>query len=264
MGRVIYRIPSGSPRRSVMTDGMAEELPGPRTSPRTLARIGGVLYLLIILGGAFGEAFIRGRLIVPDDARATAERILANEGLWRIGIASEILMLVCTITLALILYVLLRPVSRDLALLAIFFNLISIAVEATNELNLLLTLLPLKDAGLSGTFDPAQIDALSYLTAASYGYGFGVGLVFFGFECLILGVLIFRSGYLPRAIGVLMLVAGACYLINMFALILSPRLAAFLFPVGMLPVLLGEGALCLWLLVKGVDESQWRARANAV
>jgi len=245
-----------------MADGIVKELPGP-ISPGTLARIGGALYLLIILGGAFGEAFIRGRLIVPDDARATAERILANEGLWRIGIASEIIMLVCTVALALILYVLLRPVSRDLALLAVLFNLTSIAIEATNELQLLLTLLPLTDAGLTGAFDRAQIDALSYLTATSYGYGFGVGLIFFGVECLILGVLISRSGYLPRAIGVLMLIAGACYLINMFAVILSPRLAAFLFPIGMLPALLGEGALCLWLLVKGVDESKWRARASA-
>ena len=126
-----------------------------------------------------------------------------------------------------------------------------------------MTLLPLTDAGLTGAFDRAQIEALSYLTATSYGYGFGVGLIFFGFECLTLGVLIFRSGYLPRAIGVLMLIAGACYLINMFALILSPRLGAFLFPAGMFPALLGEGALCLWLLIKGVDESKWRARASA-
>ena len=242
--------------------GMVEQGRRGRASTQTLARIGGVLYLIIIVGGGFSEIFVRARTIVPSDPAATAANILSNELLWRVGIAGEYLMLVCTVALALILYILLRPVNRDLALLAVLFNLVSIAVEATNELRLLLSLLPLRSADSLGAFDPGQLQALSYLTTQSYGYGFGISLIFFGFECLVLAVLIYRSGYLPKTIGVLMGVAGVCYLGNMFALILSPSLADFLFPVAMLPVLLGEGSLALWLLVKGVDVPRWRARAG--
>ena len=244
-------------------EGIIEESPAGRAAPRTLARIGGVLYLIIIVGGGFSEMFVRARIIVSGDPAATAANILSNELLWRAGIAGEFLMLACTVALALILYILLRPVSRDLALLAVFFNLVSIAVEATNELRLQLSLLPLRSTDSLGAFDPGQLEALSYLTTQSYGYGFGVSLIFFGFECLVLAVLIYQSEYLPRTIGVLMGVAGVCYLVNMFALILSPSLADILFPTAMLPVLLGEGSLALWLLVKGVDVPRWNARVGA-
>ena len=242
---------------------MTDEALAGRTSPQLLARVGGVLYLIIIVGGAFGEAYIRGGRVVSGDATATAENILASETLWRVGIANEFFMLMCTVALALILYVLLRPVSRDLALLAVLFNLVSIAVEAVNEQNLLGALLPLSGAEFLRAFDPEQLHALSYLRMQAYEYGFGVSLLFFGCECLVLGVLIYRSGYLPKTIGILMLVAGVTYLVNMFAVIVAPPVAAFLFPVGMLPVLLGECSLCLWLLLKGVNESKWRARASA-
>jgi hypothetical protein len=98
-----------------------------QTSPQIYARTGGVLYLIIIVIGIFGEAFIRDRLVVPGDPAATAERIGASEFLWRVGIAGELVLLICAVALVLIFYVLLRPVSRELALLAVFFNLVSLA-----------------------------------------------------------------------------------------------------------------------------------------
>ena len=94
-------------------------------------------------------------------------------------------------------------------------------------------------------------------------YGFGVGLIFFGFECLVIGYLIFRSGYLPRALGVLMPIAGLCYLTNSFALLLAPALAARLFPWVLLPCFVAETSFCLWLLVKGVNVPRWREAASA-
>src|SRR5688572_24402006 len=97
---------------SVVMHDMVEGGLGGRTSPQTLARIGGVLYLIIIVGGGFSEMFVRARTIVPGDPAATAANILSSELLWRVGIAGEFLMLVCTVALALGLYVLLRPVSR--------------------------------------------------------------------------------------------------------------------------------------------------------
>ncbi|HEU0078460.1 MAG TPA: DUF4386 domain-containing protein [Longimicrobiaceae bacterium] len=249
------------PGRPEATDGGGWQEPG--ASPRVLARTGGVLYLVIIGGGLFGEAFIRNRVIVPGNAAATAANLGSMETLWRFGIAAELFMLICTTALALILFVLLRPVSRDLALLVVFFNLVSIAVEAVNEQQLAAALFPLGGAGYLRAFGPAQLEAMASLSLVSYAHGFGVGLIFFGCECIVLGYLIFRSGYLPRAVGVLMQVAGVCYLANSFALILDPGFAGRIFPAILLPALVGELSLCLWLLVRGVDAEKWRARAGA-
>src|SRR3989442_16008925 len=106
------------------------------TSPQLYARIGGMLYLIIIVLGLFGEAFVRNRIIISGDATATAANVRSMESLWRFGIASELFLLICAVGLTLIFYVLLRPVSRDLALLAVFFNFVSLAVEAVDLLGL--------------------------------------------------------------------------------------------------------------------------------
>jgi len=233
------------------------------TSPQIYARTGGVLYLIIIVIGALGEAFVRNGLIVSGDATATAEKIRSSEFLWRVGIAGELFLLICAVALTLIFYVLLRPVSRDLALLAVFFNLVSIAVEADSALHLLATLFPLGNANYLKVLDPKQLHAMAYLSIRSHENGFGVALIFFGCVCLVDGYLIFRSGYLPRVIGVLMQIAGLCYLTNSFALILSPSLAHRLFPAILLPALVGEASLCLWLLVKGVNLQRWKEQASA-
>ena len=246
-----------------MTYGNAKEDHEVQISPQIYARIGGVLYLIIIVGGVFGEAFVRNRLIVSGEATATAEKIISSELLWRVAIANELFMLTCAVALALIFYVLLRPVSRDLALLAAFFNLVSITLEAANEMNLLATLFPLANADYLRVLDQEQLHALAYLPIRSYGYGFGVSLIFFGCVCLVLGYLIFKSDYLPKVLGILMQIAGVSYLTNSFALILSPSLADRLFPAILLPALVGEASLCLWLLAKGVNVSKWKARASA-
>ena len=113
------------------------------TSPQLYARIGGVLYLIIIVIGLFGEAFVRDRLIVSGDAAATAANIMSHESLWRFHIAAELFLLICAVALLLILFVLLKPVSRDLALLAAFFNLVAIIIEAATTMRLLEALFPL-------------------------------------------------------------------------------------------------------------------------
>jgi Domain of unknown function (DUF4386) len=232
-------------------------------SPKLYARIGGVLYLIIIVVGLFGEAFVRDRLIVPGDAKATAANIRSFEPLWRFHIAAEMFLLVCAVVLLLILFVLLRPVSRELALLTAFFNLVAIAVEAVATLNLLVALFPLGNAAYLKAFTPEQLAAMASLSLRSHSYGFGVSLIFFGCFCLVAGYLIFKSGYFPKAIGVLMQIAGASYLTNSFALVLSPALANRLFPAVLLPAFVGEASLCLWLLVKGVNVEKWKEKASA-
>ncbi|HYL13614.1 MAG TPA: DUF4386 domain-containing protein [Terriglobales bacterium] len=239
-----------------MTDRTVE------TSPQLYARIGGALYLIIIVVGLFGEAFVRDRLIVPGDAAATAANIRSMESLWRFHIAAELLLLICAVALLMIFFVLLKPVSRELALLAAFFNLVAIAVEAATTMYLIQALFPLGNAGYLKAFAPEQLYAMASLTLKSHGYGFGVSLIFFGYFCVVIGYLIFKSGYLPRAIGVLIEIAGLCYLTNSFALILAPAFADRLFPVILLPAFVGEASLCLWLLVKGVDVAKWKEKAG--
>ena len=232
------------------------------SSPQLYARIGGALYLIIIVIGLFGEMFVRDKLIVSGDATATAKNIMASESLWRFHIAAELFLLICAIVLLMILFVLLRPVSRELTLLAVFFNLVSIGIEAATAMYLIVALFPLGSAGYLKAFSPEQLYAMASLSLKSHGYGFGVSLLFFGCFCVVIGRVIFKSRFLPRAIGALMQIAGLCYLTDSFALILSPTLANRLFPAILLPAFVGEVSLCLWLLFKGVNVQRWKERAS--
>jgi len=130
-----------------------------------------------------------------------------------------------------------------------------------NKLNLLAPILLLGSAGGLDAFSPEQLHALSYLAIKAHGYGFGIGLIFFGFACLFRGYLIFKSGYFPRILGWLLALAGLCYLVNSFALLLAPALASALFPFILMPAFVGELCFALWLTFKGVNLQQW-ARSN--
>jgi hypothetical protein len=224
---------------------------------RLVARVGGVLYLLIIVIGALGEGVVRGGIVVPGDASATAANLRSMEWLWRLGVAAEIVLLSCATALALILYLLLRPVSRPVALAAVFFNLVCIAIEGVAALALAAALFPTGGASYLNAFTPEQLDAMAMLAVRSHGTGFGIALIFFGVECVLVGYLITRSGYMPRWIGLLMQIAGVCYLVNSFALLLSPPLSSLLFPAILAPSFVGELSLALWLVVKGVRAEPW-------
>jgi hypothetical protein len=231
-------------------------------SPQLYARIGGVLYLIIIAAGISGELFLRGPLIVPGDAAATAANITAHDGLWRASIAGDLLMHMCDVGVMLVFFLLLRPVSRNLALLAIMFNLIQTGVAVANKLTLLVPLFLHGEAPYLEAFTARQRDALSYVALRLHDYGFGFALIFFGLEIVVVGYLIIRSGYLPSLLGMLMQLAGVCYLVNSFALVLAPGFAPSLFPVIMLPPFVAELGMALWLLVKGVDMTAWIQRTG--
>ncbi|HUM46443.1 MAG TPA: DUF4386 domain-containing protein [Chitinophagales bacterium] len=232
------------------------------TSPLIYARTGGVLYLVIIVVGLFNELFIRNELLVSGDATATANNIMASEQLWRIGFAGSIVMLMCAIPLALSMFVLLRPVSSNIALLAVFFNLVSIAIEAVSDLNIFAALFPLSGAQYLKAFEPDQLSALSYLTFRLHSSGYNISLVFFGMNCLFWGYLIYKSGYFPKIIGVLLMLCALCYVTNSFAWFLAPEFAAMLIPGILVPCLIAELSLCLWLMVKGVNVSKWKMQVN--
>jgi hypothetical protein len=239
----------------VMRERIAE------TSPQVYARIGGVLYLIIIVIGFCSEFFVRDKLVVSGDATATAHNIAASESLWRISIAGELILLVCAVALTLILYVLLRPVNKNLALLAVLFNLVEFAIEAVSKLCLFAALFLSGSAAYLKAFEAHQLHALAAISLKLHDYGFGLDLIFFGFACLVYGYLLFRSDYFPRTLGVLMAIAGLSYLANSFTLILAPAYAGKTFLILAL-ALIGELSLCLWLMVKGVNVAKWIEKAR--
>jgi len=220
------------------------------------ARIAGMLYLTIILSGIYAQFFVRGSLIVPGDAAATANNIVASESLFRIGIAADLIMILCDVALAGFFYVLLKPVDNGLALLAAFFRLVQAAILGMNLLNLFLALQLVDVAGNLTVFGADQMYAQAMLYLDAHGTGYSLALVFFGIQCLVLGYLIVISGYMPKILGSLLIFAGLGYLIDSFASFLLPSYdvyAEIFALVVFVPALIGELALALWLLWKGVN-----------
>lgn len=231
-------------------------------NPQGWARLAGAVYLAIILLGLFTEVVARGSLVVSGDPAATATRILAAPGLWRTSIGTELLMQLLDVPYIVLLYLLLRPVARGAALLAAGLNLVQTAVLTANKLLLLLPLFLLDGATWLQALPLAERQALAYLAIKAHAHGFAIGLVFFGATCLVNGWLILRSGFLPPVLGVLLSAAGLSYLVNSAAMLLWPPLAGVLQPWVLLPALVGELSLCLWLLARGVDVARWHHRAG--
>jgi hypothetical protein len=234
-----------------------------KTSPRLKARVAGGLYLIVIAAGIFAEVFVRGTLIVSGDAAATASNILGSEPLFRLGFAADLVAVAAYIGVTALLYELLKPVSRTLALLGAFFGLAGSAIMAVNMVNHLAPLFFLADAGYLSAFDMDQLQALARVSLRLHGLGYNIAIVFFGLHLLFLGWLILRSSFLPRILGVLLAIAAVCFLVNNFAIFLAPAFAAQIPPYVMLPSLIGEGSLTLWLLVMGVNAVKWREQASA-
>ena len=224
---------------------------------RTYARMAGVLFVLSIVGGGLGEAYIPSQLIASADATATANNIHAFASLFRWGFAAYLLEAACDITLALIFYALLRPVQKYLSLLAAFFGLVSTAVFAGAELFYFAALHILGGANYLKSFSPDQLNTLALLSLKVYGLGGGIFMAFYGISWVIRGYLISRSGYFPKALGLLLVLGGLGFITKNLTLVLAPSYASdFL----LLPMFVAGMLLMVWLLVKGVDVAKWEAK----
>ena len=204
---------------------------------------------------------MRGQLVVANDAAATAHNIVTHELRYRLGFAAELIEILCTVPLALIFYELFKVVNKRVVLLVVFFNLVGTAIESVDLLNHLAPLTLLGGGSYLSAIPVEQLQAQAYLSLKLYELGFAICLVFFGFFCLLLGYLIFRSGFLPRMIGVLLAFQGLCYLVNSFVDFLAPRMADLAFSVLAVSAV-GEISLCLWLLVMGVNVTRWNEKAR--
>ncbi|PSN10254.1 DUF4386 domain-containing protein [filamentous cyanobacterium CCT1] len=232
-------------------------------SPLVYARAAGVLYLIIIVLGLFSEMFVRSSLISPGDAAATASNILAAEGLFRAGFLADSVMFLSDVALAVLLFVLLRPVNKALALVALCFRVTQTAVIALSLLNYYAALLLLKGSGYTSALDAAQLNSLSSLFLDLHSYGYDLGLILFGVHCLVLGYLIAKSLYMPRVLGYLVMAAGVTYLVGSYTRFLFPDFVETLSPIYLIAIV-SELSLCLWLLVKGVNLEQWKEQAGSV
>lgn len=237
-------------------------IPSARPSPQFSARLAGVLYLYVIVAGIFAELFVRSRLVVAGDAAATAGNIVGHETLFRIGFSGELLHLAADVAIAVLLYGLLRPVHRPLALLAALMRFACDIVLAVSSISHFVALRLLTGADSLHGFTTEQLQSLALLALKLHGDGYAISLVFFAFACLSLGALIVRSGFLPRWLGALVVVAGVCYLVDVFSHFLAPAFAATLFPGLFVPIFVAELSLALWLTIRGVDAAQWHARAT--
>lgn len=232
-------------------------------SPRAYARTVGALYLLIFFVGPF--AFFMGRtsVVIPGDAAATVERLLASETMFRLGMVAETVIVLVEIVVSALLYVLFRPVSRPLALAAAFARFAQSMLQAVNLITAVPALLLLGGAGYVSAFAPEQVNALVLLFLDANAFVILIWGLLFGFHLLLLGYLVYRSGFMPRTLGALLIIGAVGYLAQSYGHILAPQYDALLATVVIVLSIPGELALTVWLLWKGVHVERWEQRALA-
>ena len=225
-------------------------------SNKNLARIAGFCYLIVIATGLFSEVYVRQALRVSNDALTTAHNIQTNEMLFRWGFVADLINFVVGIPTILIMYHFFKKSNKMLLQIALALVIIQTAIIAVNLLNQISPLLLLSNDTYLNTFQQSQLATLSLLSLNIQSQGYAIGLVFFGFYCIIIGFVIYKTNAIPRIIGVLYAIAGLCYLINSFTMFLSKGFSNPIFIYLAIPIFIGELSVCLWLLIKGIDTSK--------
>ena len=227
-------------------------------SPTAVARIAGTLWLMSIVTGIFAEVFVRGSLIVHGDAQATSARIIAAEPLFRLGFAADLVGDMAYTGVTILLYELLRPVSRGVSLTALAFGLTGCAVMAANLVNLFVPLVLFAGASALNSLPPERA-ALALAFLRLHGQGYSLSIAFFAIQVGALGYMILRSEFLPRILGVLLVIEAVCNLVSSFGGFLAIAWVGRLDSYILLPGLPAEGGMTLWLLVMGVNAQKWAA-----
>lgn len=215
------------------------------------ARFAGFLYLLLAFSAPIGLLYVPGKLIVSGNATATADNLRASEGLLRLGIASELFHQAVVIFLVLALYRLFKPVDEYLAKqLVILGALVSVPIMFLNVVNEIAALILANGGDFLSVFQKPQLDALSYLFIRLHGQGIVVASIFWGLWLFPFGLLVIRSGFIPRVLGYLLMIAGSAYLVTAFATLVMPQLKPLISPVA-LPLESAELPIILWLAIWG-------------
>jgi hypothetical protein len=218
------------------------------------ARWAGVAYLLNIFFGIFAQV-VRSTLIIPGDAPATVKNILASGWLFRAGVVSDLMMTTCFLLMGYFFYVLLKPVNQKLALLMILLNVIGIPLMGVNILNQFAPILLLSGVEYMKAFSPDQLQAMVMFFLNLYEHGYLIAAISYGTYLLPLGVLVFQSGYFPKALGVLLILDCFGLLIPFFQAFLFPGYDVITYP-GLAIGVIAEFSFCFWLLIKGAKDPQ--------
>ena len=228
-----------------------------KSAPLMLARVAGSLYLTLFPLGIFGILYVPSALIVPGDAAATATNIMASEALFRLSIVSALMVQLVNLALVLVLYKLLKPVNKSQALLMVIFLLVAVPIAMLNELNHFAVLILISSADHLAAFDTDQMQAQVMVFLDLHEHGIIIAQIFWGLWLFPMGYLVFKSDFLPKILGILLMIGSFGYVIDSATFILLPNLgvtvAQFTF--------IGELLLPLWLLVKGVNVEEWEKRA---
>ena len=227
-------------------------------SLKRIARIAGLGYLFIFITGFFANFFVLEGLVADGDAAATFDNIGSNLMQFRRGIFSFLIMVIADVLLAWPLYLLLRPVNRHLSLLSAWLRLVNGAIFGMALANLFGVLLLFSGAPYLEAFEPSELHARTQFLLDTFNYTWLIGLVFFGLHLSVLGYLVFRSGYIPKVLGPLLILAALGYLTDSFAHFLLPNYADYQAVFEMMviiPGVIGEFSLTIWLLVKGVQRA---------
>jgi hypothetical protein len=228
---------------------------------KRLSRTAGVLYLVIFVIYPL-STMVRSMLVVPGDAAATAQNIAGSESLFRWGMAGEVTIFLIEIVLAAVLYALLRPVSRTISLGASLARVAeSVVMAAGNLFTSILTLVAVGGAGYLAVFSPEQRKALALFFQEANDYVVLTWGFFFALSLVLTGWLVYRSGFFPKVPGVLLVLAGIGYFAQSYGTFVAPGLTDVLSTVVLVLAIPGELVFALWLIVKGVDEEKWQARA---
>jgi hypothetical protein len=221
------------------------------SSTQQQARAAGFLYLLLALIAPIGLLYVPGKLIVSKNAMATADNIRASEWLLRVGIGSELIHQAICVFLVLALYRLFKAVNETHAKqLVILGALVSVPIMFVNVLNEIAALILVKGPDFLSVFEKPQLDALAYLFLRLHAQGITVASIFWGLWLFPFGMLVIRSGFIPRVLGVLLMIAGAAYLASSFATLILPRYAPLVSQVA-LPLEIAELPIIFWLVIWG-------------
>jgi len=225
------------------------------------ARVAGALYALIFAFAPFSLIYLPGKLIAPENATATATNILASEGLFRLGIVGELIVAVLFLLLVVALYHLLSGVNKDHALLMVGLVLVSVAITFVNVLTNIAALTFFRGASYLSVLDKPQRDALGMLFVGLHSQGTLVNEVLWGLWLLPFGLMVMKSGFLPRILGALLIVNGFAYVAASLTSLLLPEYGDVVFRAS-IPALLGELWIMLWLLIKGAKAEALAAAAS--
>ncbi len=219
-------------------------------------RITGILYLLVIICAGFSQGYVRGTLIIPDDALATADNIIQNKGLFQLGLTTDLIAFLIDAIIAVMLYQIFKPFNKTLAMVSSALRLIAHpAIGSLNLLNHYMALKVLETDNLSNSFSITQVQDMSAYFMEAHHYGYLIAGAFFGVHCLLLAILIYRSNVFPKVFGGLLLGATAGYLLETFGNFNVPGYEGYTALIVGVAAALGELGLTLYILIKGTTAS---------